>query len=102
MDYNQSVYSRSNINKMWILNILAILDEFNSRTFSKISFIKIFDFSTLYTTIHYEKSKTCLNEIIHNANYFKNGKQRYKFMVLGHELTYFVKHETKARQTVLH
>ena len=23
-------------------------------------------------------------------------------MVLGHELTYFVKHETKARQTVLH
>jgi hypothetical protein len=38
----------------------------------------------------------------HCILHYKNGKQRYKFIVLGHELTYFVKHETKVRQKVLH
>jgi len=54
-----------------------------------------FDFSTLHTTTPHEKFKTRLKEI-HNAFYSKkNGRQRYKAIVLGHELTYFVKHETK-------
>ena len=30
--------------------------------------------------------------------YFKSGRQRYKFIVLGHELTYFVKHKMKGRK----
>jgi hypothetical protein len=36
--------------------------------------------------------------IIHNAFYFKKWWQHYKFIVLGHELTYFVKHETKGKK----
>jgi hypothetical protein len=46
------------------------LDNYNSRSFSKIASIQIFDFSTLYTTIPYENFKTHLKEIIHNAFYF--------------------------------
>ena len=34
---------------------------------------------------------------MHNAFCFKNGRQRYKFMVRGHELTVFVKLETKCK-----
>ena len=43
------------------------LDNFNARTFSKISSIETFDFSTLYTTIPNETLKTRLKEVIHNA-----------------------------------
>ena len=54
-----------------------------------------FNFSTLYTTIPREKFKTSLLEIIHHAIYFTNGSQGYKFIVLGHKLTYYVKHKIK-------
>jgi hypothetical protein len=30
--------------------------------------------------------------------FFLNGKQRYKFIVLDHEIVYFVKHETKGKR----
>jgi hypothetical protein len=38
-----------------------------------------------------------LKESIQNAIYFKNSWHRYQFIVLGHELTYFVKHETESK-----
>ena len=42
----------SNINQIYILkNSKGLLDNFNSRIFSKISSIQTFDYSTLYTTI---------------------------------------------------
>ena len=50
-----------------------------------------------YTTVHHEKLKTSLNEIIHNALCFKIGRQRYKFVFLGPELTYLIKHEMKSK-----
>jgi len=37
-------------------------------------------------------------EIIRNAFYFKNDRQRYKFIVLDYEWTYFVKHEAKCKK----
>ena len=52
--------------------------------------IKCFDF-TLYTTIPHHKSKNRLTSIILNAFIFKNGNRSYKFLVLRHEETYFVK-----------
>jgi len=71
-------------------NFKDLLDNLNSHTFSKINCILIFDFSTLYTTIPDEKFNTSLKEIIHNAFYLKNGRQHYKFIVLGQKLTYCI------------
>ena len=49
--YCETVYSRSGINHMWILkNSKDLLDNLKSRSFSRVSSIKTFDFSTLYTT----------------------------------------------------
>ena len=64
--YFETVYSRSGINHMWILkNSKDLLDNLKSRSFSQVSSIKTFDFSTLYTTIPHDKLKTRLKETIH-------------------------------------
>jgi hypothetical protein len=53
---------------MWILkNSKDLLDNLKSRSFSQVSSIKTFDFSTLYTTIPHDKLKTRLKETIHKA-----------------------------------
>ena len=38
-----------------------------------------------------------IKQIIHNILKFLHCKQRYKFILLGHDLTYFVKHETNRK-----
>jgi hypothetical protein len=43
------------------------LDNLKSRSFSQVSSIKTFDFSTLYTTLPHDKLKTRLKETIHKA-----------------------------------
>ena len=64
--YCETVYSRSGINHMWILkNSKDLLDNLKSRSFSQVSSIKTFDFSTLYTTLPHDKLKTRLKETIH-------------------------------------
>jgi hypothetical protein len=61
--YCETVYSRSGINHMWILkNSKDLLDNLKSRSFSQVSSIKTFDFSTLYTTLPHDKLKTRLKE----------------------------------------
>ena len=45
-------------------------------------------FCALLYTIPREKSKIRSKEIIHCAFYFRNDRQHYKFIALGHELTY--------------
>ena len=74
--YCETVYSRSGINHMWILkNSKDLLDNLKSRSFSKVSSIKTFDFSTLYTTLLHDKLKTRLKETIHKAFSHKNSKR---------------------------
>ena len=97
--YCEIVYSRSGINHMWILkNSKDLLDNLKSRYFSQVSFIKTFDFSTLYTTLPHDKLKTRLKETIHKA--FSHRNYGSKFVVLGYNSTYFsnkiqkVKHAT--------
>ena len=66
---------------MWILkNSKDLLENFKSRSFSTISSICTFDFSTLYTTLPHDKLKSRLKELIHKA--FDNS--RY-FVVLGYK-----------------
>jgi hypothetical protein len=48
---------------MWILkNSKDLLDNLKSRSFSQVSTIKTFDFSTLYTTLPHDKLKTRLKK----------------------------------------
>ena len=51
-----------------------LLEHFKSPTFNRVTSIKSFDFSTLYTTIPHQKLKDRLTSIIRNAFIFKNGK----------------------------
>jgi hypothetical protein len=43
------------------------MNDLKARSFSQVSSIKAFDFSTLYTTIPHDKLKTLLKETIHQA-----------------------------------
>ena len=50
--YCETAYSRSGINQMWILkNSKELLEHLKSPTLNRVTSIKSFDFSTLYTTI---------------------------------------------------
>ena len=86
--YCEAVYSRSGINHMWILkNSKDLLDNLKSRSFSQVSSIKTFDFSTLYTTLPHDKLKTRLKETIHKV--FSHRNNGSKCLVLGYNSTYF-------------
>ena len=96
--YCETAYSRSGINQMWILkNSKELLEHLKFPTFNRVTSIKSFDFSTLYTTIPHQKLKDRLTSIIRNAFIFKNGNRRYKYLVLGHEETYFVKEHSDSK-----
>ena len=68
---------------MWILKN-------SSPKFNHITNIKSIDFSTLYTTIPHQKLKSRLASVIRNSFLHKNGKRRYKYLILGREGPYFV------------
>ena len=73
------------------LEFKELLEHLKSSTFNHDTSIKSFDFPTLYTTIPHQKLKDRLTIIIRNGLIFRNGNRRYKYLVLGHEETYFVK-----------
>ena len=83
---------------MWILkNFKDLLEHLTSPTFNHVASIKSFDFSTLFTTIPHQKLKHRLTSIIRNALIFKNGNLIYKYLVLGHDETYFVKEHADSK-----
>ena len=96
--YCETAYSRSVVNQMWILkNSKELLEHLKSPNFNNITSIKSFDFSTLYTTIPHDKLKSKLASIIRNSFMFKNGNRRYKYLVLGHKESYFVKEHSDSK-----
>ena len=96
--YCEKAYSRSGVNQMWILkNSKELLEHLKSPNFNNITSINSFDFSTLYTTISHDKLKSRLASIIRNYFMFKNGNRRYKYLVLGHEESYFVKEHSDSK-----
>jgi hypothetical protein len=81
---------------MWILkNSKDLLDNLQSRSFSQVSSIKTFDFSTLYTILPHDKLKTRLKETIHKA--FSHRNNGSKCVVLGYNSTYFSKKIQKGK-----
>jgi hypothetical protein len=92
--YCETVYSRSGINHMWILKTSKDhLDNLKSRSFSHVSSIKTFDFSTLYTTLPHNKLKTRLKETIHKA--FSHRNYDSTFFCVGLQFHIFLKQNSK-------
>ena len=78
-----------------VWNIL--LERLKSPNFNNVTSIKSFGFSTLYTTIPHDKQKSRLASIIRNSFVFKNSNRIYKYLVLGHEESYFVKEHSDSK-----
>jgi hypothetical protein len=53
--------------------------------------LKIFEFSTLYTTIPHSHLKDRLKELVQLCFIKRNGQRRYKYIVVGMDRSYFVK-----------
>ena len=93
--YCSTAYSRSGVNQMWILkNSKELVDNLRSPHFNSVHTIRSYDFSTLYTTIPHDKLKLRLAELIKGAFCHKNGRRRYKFLVLHSLGNYFVRDHT--------
>ena len=90
--YSNISYSMGGVTQMWILkkskNLLAYIQ---SRSLSYCNSIKTLDFSNLYTTIPHYKRKEGLRELVQLCFIIKNGQRRYKCLVLGREISYFVR-----------
>ena len=92
--YCETTYSRNGINQMWILkNSKCLLENLRPGVLQTISCVKSYDFSTLYTTIPHSKLKSRLKDLILTCFFNKNGKRRYKYLVVNDKMkkTYFVK-----------
>jgi hypothetical protein len=82
-----------------MLSMRNFLDNLKSRSFSQVSSIKTFDFSTLYTTLPHDKLQTRLKETIHKA--FSHRNYGSNFVVLGYNSTYFSNfEETPTRMSI--
>jgi hypothetical protein len=82
---------------MWILkNSQDLLETLSSRSQYVCNIIKPFDFSTLYTTTPHTLLKSRIKELIQRCSSKKNGEQRYQYLVIGRDQSYFVKFHSKS------
>ena len=56
--------------------------------------ITTFDLSTIYTTIPHSKLKDTLRELVQLCFIKENGQRRYKYLVLGRDISYFIKNHS--------
>jgi hypothetical protein len=75
-------------------NSKDMLEYIQYRSLSSCNSIKPFDFSTLYTTIPHSKLKDKLRELVQLCFITRNGQGRYKYLILGRDRSYFVKHHS--------
>ena len=93
--YCDTSYLRGGVNKMWFLkNSKDLLEYIQSRSLSSCNSIKTFDFSILYTTIPHSKLNDKLRELVQLCFIEMNGQRRYKYLVLGRDRSYLVKHHS--------
>ena len=93
--YCETSYSTSGVNQMWILkNSKDLLQYLKSRDLATCSSIRTFDFSTLYTTIPHSQLKDRLKQLVRQCFFKKTGTRRYKYLVIGRDMTYFVKYHS--------
>ena len=77
------------------MNCKDLLEYIQYRSLFSCNSFKTFDFSTFYTTIPHSKLKDRLRELVQLCFIKKNGQRRYKFLVLGRDISYFVKQNKK-------
>jgi hypothetical protein len=75
-------------------NSKDMLEYIQYRSLSSCNSIKPFDFSTLYTTIPHSKLKDKLRELVQLCFITRNGQGRYKYLMLGRDRYYYVKHHS--------
>jgi hypothetical protein len=81
------------VNQMWILkNSKDLLEYIQSKSLSSCNNTKTFDFSTLYTTIPLSKLKNKIRDLVQLCFIKKNDQRRYKYLLLGSDRSYVVKH----------
>jgi hypothetical protein len=81
--------------QMWILkNLKEPLANLKAQNFSQINSIKTYDFLTLYTTILHDKLESRLLDIIDTCFFDKNGKRKCAYLVISHQIHYFVKYHS--------
>jgi hypothetical protein len=80
---------------MWILkNSKELLENLKSRGFSKVDSIEACGFSTLYATVPHNKLKSRLFQIMDGCFLNGSGTRRCRFLVVGKQDTYFVRHRS--------
>ena len=81
---------------MWILkNYKELIEILKSKSVSSCNSIKTFDFPTLYTSIPHAQLKSRLTQLIQRSFFKKNGKRRYKYLVVDHVKSYFFINDSK-------
>ena len=69
---------------MWLLkNSKELLENLKAQSLHSVNSIKLFDFSTLYSTIPHDKFKSKLKEIINQCFFHKNGDRRFRMLSLA-------------------
>ena len=76
---------------MILKNSKDLLEYIKCMSFSFCNTVKAFDNSTLYKTIPHSKLKDRLKELVQLSFLKKNDQRRYKYLVLGRNISYFVK-----------
>jgi hypothetical protein len=75
-------------------NSKELLANLKAQNFSQIHSMKTYDFSTLYTTIPLDKSKSRLLDIIDKCFVNENGKRKYSHFAISHQKHFFVKYHS--------
>jgi hypothetical protein len=75
-------------------NSKDLLEYIQSRSLSSCNSIKTVDLSNLYSTIPHSKLKDKLRELVQLCFIKRNGQRRYKYLVLGRDRSYFVRHHS--------
>jgi len=78
-------------------NSKDLVESLSSQSLSVITSIKIFDFSTLYTTLPHPQLKSRLKDLVINSFWAKAGKRRYSYIVVHGLNAYFVKNHTNSK-----
>jgi hypothetical protein len=75
-------------------NSKDLLEYIQSRSLSSCNSIKTVDLSNLYSTIPHSELKDKLRELVQLCFIKRNGQRRYKYLVLGRDRSYFVRHHS--------
>jgi hypothetical protein len=75
-------------------NSKDLLEYIQSRSLSSCNSIKTVDLSNLYSTIPHSELKDKLRELVQLCFIKRNGQRRYKYLALGRDRSYFVRHHS--------